>query len=177
MATIYCSNKLKDFIGIDYFITSETTKPCLFGDWNVHLFYFDRRKFLICVNNKSYYCLILDSIKKSDFKRFANIFIDRLISQLLIDKIINPFEVPNVTSKLIPFSFSKTNNDRKTISTMNEFIYMYKVCRTTDSWPYKSLEEINSTLNDTLTGAGRNHERDYGRPIEDMRMLIKNTCA
>ncbi len=172
MATIFCSNKLKDFLGQKYFGTPDEPAVNGFGDWNAHLFYFDRRKNLILVNNKSYYAVILEDIKKADFTGFSSLFFDRLTEQLLHDRVIDPSEGLLTIHKYTPLFFSRTNNDKKTIGTINEFIFHYQVSRDHPYWFNKSLLEINSNINNSLTGAGRTKNRDYGRPTEDMRILL-----
>lgn len=74
--------------------------------------------------------------------------------------------------RIVPVIFAKTNNDKKTIGTINEYIFQFLANQDNPHWWNKSLVEVNSLLNDSLTGAGRNKDRRYGRPIEDMKELI-----
>lgn len=171
MTKIFCSNKLKDFLGQKYFIPTEASSN-FYGDWNAHLFYFDRRKNVILVNNKSFYAVILADIKKADFDNFSTLFFNRLTSQLLHDKVIEPSDMLLTIQKYTPFLFTRTNNDKKTIGTINEFVFHFELCKHHPNWFDKSLLEINHSINGSLTGAGRTKRFDYGRPIEDMRTLL-----
>lgn len=174
MTKIYCSNKLKDFLGQKFFASNSDTTN-LYGNWNAHLFYFDRRKNIMLVNNKSYYSVILADIKKADFNNFDTLFFNRLTEQLLYDKVIDPSEMLLVVQKYSPLIFEKTNNDKKTIGTINEFIFQYQTSQETPYWFGKSLLELNKSINDSLTGAGRTKKGDYGRPIEDMQKLLNTS--
>jgi hypothetical protein len=79
------------------------------------------------VNNKSYYSVILADIKKADFNNFDTLFFNRLTEQLSYDKVIDPSEILLVVQKYSPLIFEKTNNDKKTIGTINEFIFQSQI--------------------------------------------------
>ncbi|MFN6089517.1 MAG: DUF6933 domain-containing protein [Cyclobacteriaceae bacterium] len=174
MTKIYCSHKLKDFLGQKYFTSTEdSVNP--YGDWNAHLFYYDGRKNVILVNNKSYYSVFLIDIKKADFKDFSTLFFNRLTEQLQYDKVIGPTDVLITIQKYAPLHFARTNNDKKTIGTINDFVFQYEVRKEHDYWFDKNLLEYNSSINDSLTGAGRTSTSDYGRPIPDMQNLLNTS--
>lgn len=174
MTKIFCSNKLKDFLGQKYFIPTDDSSN-FYGDWNAHLFYFDRRKNILIVNNKSYYAVILEDIKKADFNNFSTLFFNRLTDQLLHDKVIDPSDILLTIQKYTPLIFARTNNDKKTIGTINEFVLHFQSNLATSYWRDKSLIEINSAINNSLTGAARTKKFDYGRPTEDMRTLLNTS--
>jgi len=174
MTKIFCSNKLKDFLGQKYFTTSDDSLN-IYGDWNAHLFYFDRRKNIILVNNKSYYAVILADIKKADFTNFSTLFFNRLTSQLVHDKVIDPSDVLLTIQKYTPLIFTRTNNDKKAIGTINDFVSNFDYSHNHPNWFDKSIIEINASINDSLTGAGRPKQGDYGRPTEDMRTLLNTS--
>lgn len=174
MTTIYCTNKLKEFFGLKKFPIADNSSENFIGNWNGHLFYLNRRKFLIFVNNKSYYSIIIADIKKSDLKNCDMLFLNRLTEQLVYDTSIENSDILIILQKLIPLQFSKTNNDKKTLGTINEFIFQFKCNYDSVFWKGQSLMEINKLINGSLTGAGKNKNRDYGVPIEDMRELIND---
>ncbi|HXH99538.1 MAG TPA: hypothetical protein VNI52_04665 [Sphingobacteriaceae bacterium] len=97
------------------------------------------------------------------------------MQQLVYDQIINENETLVLLQRLLPVSFSKTNNDKKAIGTLNDFISRFKFEFQYFGWSDKDLYEINNKLNDTLVGASRTKKRDYGRPIEDMKTLINTS--
>lgn len=127
------------------------------------------------VNNKSYYAVILPDIKKVDFTNFSTLFFNRLTSQLVHDKVIEPSDVLLTIQKYTPLFFARTNNDKKAFGTINDFIYNYELSQTHPNWFDKSISEINNSINNSLTGAGRPKKGDYGRPIEDMRTLLNTS--
>jgi hypothetical protein len=174
MTTIFCSNKLNGFLGKDYFISTNNKPGNVYGDWNAHLFTIARHRYLILVNNKAYYSVIFENIKKADFKEFSALFRKRLTEQLIFDEVIEPSESDLLTPIGSSLMFSKTNNDKKTIGTMNDFIFNYRWAYEDPLWAQRSMLEKNHTINNTLTGAGRNEIRDYGCPIEDMQALLRN---
>ena len=174
MTTIFCSNKLKDFVGQKQLTSVENFTENKFGDWNGHLFYCDRRKYLIFVNSKSYYSLIFADVKKINLKDFETFFLNRLIEQLIFDKVIDNSNTLIVLQKLLPLKLTKTNNDKKALGTLNDFVFQFKCNRESPYWSDKSIVQINNSINDSLTGAGRNKDRDYGRPIHDMQELLNS---
>lgn len=172
MTTIYCSKKFGDFLGTEKFTTAEALPENKFGNWNGHLFFYARQKHLMLTNNKSYYVLIFTGIKKVDLKDFESLFVQRLIDQLVYDNIIDNSDALLIREKLLPIQFARTNNDKKAIGTLNEFIFQFKVQCDYSDMENQSVTYINSKLNDTLVGAGRPEKGNYGRPIEDMKALI-----
>ncbi len=173
MTKIYCSHKLKDFLGQKFFISTEDPYNH-YGDWNAHLFYYGGRKNLILVNNKSYYSVFLIDIKKADFKDFSTLFFNRLTEQLQYDDVIGPADLLITIQKYTPLVFSRTNNDKKTIGTINDYVYQYEVRKEHPYWVDKNLLEYNSSINSGLTGAGRTSTSYYGQPIKDMRTLLNS---
>ncbi|AHM60911.1 hypothetical protein D770_13285 [Flammeovirgaceae bacterium 311] len=175
MTTIFCSHKLQTLIGKISPRPAEEVPSSPLGNWNAHLFTVERRKCLAFVNSKTYYSVFLADILKKDLRNFQDLFYANLIRQLLHDEVIDLARVPLVTETLGPLQLARTNNDRKAIGTMNDFISQFKFnC----DWHYGgfqhiNLREINSRINDTPVGAGGNEQRNYGWPIEDMKTLIK----
>ena len=175
MTNIYCSNKLKDLLGKDYFTKSSEPTDNLYGEWNGHLFNVGRQRYLIFVNNKSYYSVFIKNFKKTDFKDFSTFFLNRLNEQLINDGIINNESALLTLQKYSPLILSKTNNDKKALGTINDFIYNFKAYCLAPSWTDKNLIEINTQINNLLTGAAREKRFDYGRPIEDMTKLLNTS--
>lgn len=175
MTTIYCSNKLKDFVGQTNLTTVDFLTENKFGDWNGHLIIYERKKHLILINNKTYYSVIIPDLKKVDIADLDSFFIERLIDQLIYDSVIEKTDTLIIMQRLLPVRLAKTNNDKKAIGTLNEFIYQFKVQHEFFDWHDKSITYINGKLNDTIVGASRPGKRDYGRPIDDMKSLINTS--
>jgi hypothetical protein len=175
MTTAFCSNKLKDFIGSANLSKVDSLTASGYGDWNAHLFLFGKHKHIIFVNNKTYYSLIIENIRKADFKDFETLFFNRLIEQFIFDKVIDQSESLIILQKLLPLRLAFTNNDKKAIGTLNDFVYQYKCNRNSVHWFYRKIIEINNSINNSLTGAGRNNEQRYGRPIIEMAAIINTS--
>lgn len=171
MTTVYCSKKFGDLLGKERFATSARLIESELGDWNGHVFFYQRKKYLMFVNNKTYYSVLFPPFKKADLKDFENVFLQRLLDQLVLDKIISHDEMLIVLQKLLPFALARTNNDKKAIGTLNDFIFQAKYMLEDSHWS-TDIGEINSSLNDSLVGAGRSLQARYGRPLKDMKALI-----
>jgi len=175
MTTIYCTNKLKDFIGSTRLIPVDSSVQSPFGDWNGHVFLYDRHKHLIFVNNKSFYSIIIEDIKKADLKNIETIFLNRLIEQLVFDKVINHSDTLVVLQRFLPVRLTNTNNDKKTIGALNDFVYQYQCNCDSPYWIDKPIIKINNSINNGLTGAGRNQYRKYSTPSVDMKEMINTS--
>lgn len=93
-----------------------------FGNWNGHLFTVDRRKFILFTNDKTAYSFVLVDIKKKDLKDFHNLFKEALIHQLDFDLRINERQEIELRNALMDLRLTKTNNNKRILGTMNEFI-------------------------------------------------------
>ncbi len=174
MTTIYCSNKFADFLGKEKLSTADELVVNYLGDWNGHIFYHQRKKYLILINSKVYYSLIFPPVKKADLQGFGNFFLQRLLKQLAYDRIIGEDKSLNIVPNILPIQLHKTNNDKKALGTMNDFIFRFKFEFDYFGWNDQNFYEINHKLNDTLVGASRTKQGDYGRPLEDMSALINS---
>ena len=143
------------------------------GDWNGHLFTIGCRKCLVLVNNKSYYALFMVNIIKKDLARFPDLFLHHLLQQLTYDKVIDPGDYNFITAHYGQPQLVRTNNDRKVLGTINEFIFLFKAHGEEQPLDTLDLAAVNHYINDSLTGAGRIRAREYENLIEDMKALIK----
>ena len=175
MTAIFCSNKLKSLIGPeDLTQYSEEVEPSI-GGWNAHLFSVDKRKCLAFTNNKCYYTVFITDILKKDLKKINELFTTRLIQQLLFDNVITLRHIPLIKEVQDSIILSRTNNDKKTIGTMNDFIYQFKVHK---EYKYESLYDMdvikeNSLINDTPTRPKNKPYSNYGKPKTDMKEIIE----
>jgi hypothetical protein len=172
--TIYCKKKLETFLG-QINPTIQPTEPSNFGDWNGHLFTIDRRKCLIFMNNKTCYSVVITNILKKDVKDFGQVFKERLFRQLDHDLSINERQEVRLRNELGDIVFSKSNNDKKIIGTINHHVDNLKY----NNYGGENWDDINVTaiLNDYLVGTkltpDRKRNRDFFRPIELMQALVK----
>lgn len=169
MTTVFCSNKLKESGVI---LNVSTANDNLTGPgWNAHLFGFSKKKHLIFVHNRSYYCVVIDNIKKDNILNIGNLFTYRLVEQWIADKIIDELEGLIHLQKLLPVKLYKTNNDKITIGAINALIDSYTAALNQPYWFGKTTIQINSGLNEIPSGAGMARGK-YSNPIENMRRVL-----
>jgi hypothetical protein len=178
MTTIFCSKKFHQFIGSKASIIPIDKSDSVIGDWNCHLFSLERKKCLIFINNKSYYSLFTVGVVKKDLTDFDTFFSDLLLEQLMYDRLISLKELPIIKKNVGQLILSQTNNDKKTIGTMNELILQFKAHR---FYKYDTLEDMNirkenSLINEFLITSKKRTDQKYIQAKELMKKLIK-TCA
>ncbi len=178
MLRIYCTKKLEKFIGnVDQELPSDIIHRSIF-DWNAHLFFVERKKCIAFINNRTAYSVFLTDIKKKDLEVIDLYFYRRLINQFRHDKVINENES---FEKLFPsgnLKFYKTNNDRKTIGRINDFVDMFK---THLDYKYGELKYMdityeNGLFNRTLTGIPGETKKTWSNPVENMINEIKTSA-
>ena len=178
MTRIYCTKKLKDFIG-----NVEETLPINYNDiklsdWNAHLFFVDKRKCIVFVNILTYYSVFIADIVKKDFKNIDEIFVKRLKEQLLQDRVLDDFKNAILLTDGAKISFIKTNNNKKAIGRINDFVDMFKVhC----SVKYGHLNEMdvvyeNGLINRTPTGKYADIKKTWTSPVENIRDKMETSA-
>ena len=88
MIRVYCTKKLQDFIGNVEQVLPADMNNIVLSDWNAHMFFLDKRKCLIFVNNLTFYTVFIIDVLKRDIKNLNSIFLNRFIEQLVNDKVI-----------------------------------------------------------------------------------------
>ncbi len=178
MLRIYCTKKLEAFIGsVDQELPSDIIHRSIF-DWNAHLFSVERKQCIAVINNRTAYSVFLVGIKKKDLKVIDLYFYHRLIQQFRHDKVIGENESVEKLFAGGNLKFYKTNNDRKTIGRINDFVYMFK---THLSYKYEKLENMdivyeNGLFNSTPTGKPGENKKTWSRPIENMKNEMKTSA-
>ena len=175
MSRIYCTKKLQKFIGqVDEKLPSDFNEITI-NDWNAHLFFLNKRKHFIFVNNLTFYTIFLTDILKKDLKNIDIIFRNKLQEQLVYDKIIDESEFAESIFPSLEMIFFKTNNNKKVIGRINEFSYMFKV-----HWFYKydNVKEMNAVyenglINQIPTGKLYEAKKGWSSPIENLKEIIK----
>ena len=172
---IYCTKKLEEFIGN---VNQELPSKIIYrsvSDWNAHLFYVERKKCIVFVNNRTAYSVFLVDIKKKDLKNIDLLFYQRLIKQFRHDNINSgnvSFEKHFPVENL---KFYKTNNDRKTIGRINDFVGMFKTHLVYKYGELKNMNIVyeNGLFNSTPTGKPGEVKKTWSNPIENMRNELK----
>ena len=121
--------------------------------------------------------MILAGVLKKDLLNFSAFFQEHLLQQLTYDNIISPADYPLITAHYGQAQLARTNNDRKALGTINEFIFTIKVYGERQLTTNLNLAALNHKINNLLTGAGRTGKLLYGKPINDMKDLIDQLKA
>ena len=179
MTRIFCSKKLHGIIDI---VDNKLPSDCMtrsMNNWNGQLFYTDRKKILIFVNNLTCYSILIFNFKKKDLKNTNNIFRQRLKDQLLHDQIISDSRVFDKIFEPVDLQFFKTNNDRKIIGNMSDLIYQFKGIREEHYIHIDSMDikTVNAYLNDIPYNNPTETKKILSFPKDNMKLKIIKTSA
>jgi hypothetical protein len=176
MTNIYCTNKLEKLIGKKLISTKEIPVSPI-GNWNANLFSLNGRKCLILMNDISYYSLIFLDILKKDLASFQELFYLRLLDQFKYDNLNFQADLSSTILNTCQPNFLRTNNNRKVLGTMNEFVqdisYLFHN-QYNSNLEKININELNHHLTNNLVGALKPKQGDFGKPIEEMKTLLKN---
>jgi hypothetical protein len=128
MPTIFLSTKLAAIVGNDRLLpVDKLQKADFINDWNAQLFIVDRRKCVIFTNKETLYSFVRLNIVKKDLVDLNAFFISSLFNQLKSDGLYNKKEEDFWLDNFKKLTFYRTDNDKKIIGSMNDFIYQLKV--------------------------------------------------
>ncbi|ESU21260.1 hypothetical protein NAT47_07155 [Flavobacterium sp. HXWNR69] len=119
MINIYCSTKLSNIIKPEKFTLRNSDAE---NDWSAHLFPVAGRKCVIFVNKETLYSVVLIDILKKDLLNLQVIFTEFLIKQLEINKMLTPKYENFIRENNKIMNIYTTDNDRKTMGSLNDFI-------------------------------------------------------
>lgn len=178
MTRVYCTNKLKDFIENVEETLPDDFNDIKLSDWNAHLFFVDKRKCIVFVNILTYYTVFIADIVKKDLKNIDGMFMKRLKEQLLQDKLVDDFKNATPLTDGAKISFIKTNNNKKAIGRINDFVSIFKVHR---FYKYDHLNEMdvvyeNGLINSTPTGQYADLKKTWTYPVENLREKLKSSA-
>lgn len=123
MQTIYFTKKLEKLINtttIDNIVVDPDN--C----WSAHLVALAGRKNILFTHKKTLYSVLLIDVLKKDMKFINTLFYTAFIQQLKVDQIYNPEIDKLYIQHFSTLQFETTDNDRKTMGTMNDIIYNLK---------------------------------------------------
>jgi hypothetical protein len=174
---IFCSKKLESFFGKS--VTPVTPDPdqSMLGDWNAHLFFVERKKCILFMNNKTCYSILMTNILKKDFVNLTAVFKERFIKQLDHDLRISEKTEIKIRSEIPEILLAKSNNDKKIIGTINSHIEVikYKIYRDGGLVFWDDIREnghLNKRLSGTKLPIKTKVSRDYFVPVDAMKDLI-----
>ena len=178
MIRVYCTKKLQEFIGdVDETLPADYNDIKL-SDWNAHLFFVDKRKCIVFVNILTYYSVFIADIVKNDLKNIDEIFLKRLNEQMHHDGlVVKDHENGHFFTDGAKIRFIKTNNNKKVIGRINDFVYMFKVHV---AYKYGQLNETdvvneNGLINTTPTGKYIDIRRGWTSPAENVKAIMQGT--
>lgn len=121
MVQIHCTQKLFKFIktGIKENLARKE------HDWSAHLFFISGRKCIIFVNKQTLYTVMLLDFFKKDMVHINQLFLEAFIGQLKADEVsgIDEALIRNLYKEI---SLLSTDNDRKTLGTINNIISIFQ---------------------------------------------------
>lgn len=179
MTNIYCTKKLEKVVG-KKILGQEETQDSKLGNWNANIFHLQRKKCLILMNDITYYSLFFLDIRKADLLKFSELFYTRLIEQLDYDQIDFPVECSPTLITETTVQFLPTNNNRKVLGTMTDFLreieYVFHD-KYNGQLSNVNVNELNHSYTDFLVGALSPKQGHYGKPIEEMRKKLGSLCG
>ena len=123
MIHIFCSQKLKLFIGSDELVGPNDPGPVHpLSTWNADVYNNRNRKCLLFTNKETLFCVVRQNILKKDLKDLSSLFIDALRSQLEAEDMFSNPDVAAWFGENQQAQYHPTDNDRKVIGSMNDFI-------------------------------------------------------
>src|SRR3989339_1730399 len=148
MAIIFLSNILINAVGIknlSFELTISTNSDDLYN-WNAHLFKIGRDKKVIFVNKKSLYSFHTATLQKKDLLNLKDLFFNGLCEQINSDFILSDMDKKEILSNYSSILLRTTDNDKRIIGTMNDYIYHAKSMYSIDYFYYSKSENFKSSL-------------------------------
>ncbi|WP_276372319.1 hypothetical protein [Chryseolinea sp. H1M3-3] len=177
MTTIFCSKKLEGFLNnSDPYLEPDYGNK--FGNWNAHTFLIERKRFILFTNDRTTYSIVFIDIRKADLKDFDHLFRESLIRQLDNDVRINERQEIELRNSLTDIRLTRTNNNKRVLGTMNEFVHIIKYFVANEGGPaHISAMELGYRINNQLVKAPLEVTSEkYSVPKELMLQLLqKNT--
>jgi len=175
MTRVYCTKKLKEFIGdVDETLPVDYNDLKL-SDWNAHLFFVDKRKCIVFVNMLTYYSVFIADIVKKDLKNIDEIFLKRLNEQLHHDGLAaKDHENGSILTEGAKIRFIKTNNNKKVLGRINDFVYMFKV-HVAYKYGHLSATDVvyeNGLINTTPTGKYTDTIKGRTSPVWNVKAIV-----
>jgi hypothetical protein len=178
MTRVYCTKKLKDFIDNVDETLPDNFNDIKLSDWNAHLFFVDKRKCMVFVNILTNYSVFIADIVKKDLKNIDEIFMMRLKEQLIQHGIVDYIDKAVFLTDGVKISFFRTNNNKKAIGRINDFVDMFKVhC----SVKYGHLDEMdvvyeNGLINRIPTGKYTDIKKTKSSPVDNLKEIITTSA-
>lgn len=173
MPIIFFSANLLPLVGKDRLMTlNNIPEPDPRASWNARLFYLNGRKCIIWTNKATLYSIVRLNVRIKDFIDLTALFLSTLFVQLKHDGLYNEVQENYWLDNIPNFVFAKTDNDKKLIGSMNDFIGQIKTGISLGSTLLKQVNNISvaNYLNTMPMGLINNNY-----PLDSFRDVINNT--
>lgn len=149
MLTIQCTKKLINELKTDI-VQEKPLQPDPFYSWHSHLFFFNRKKCVIVMNNLTRYNFILMGLKKAEFMKY-----DQIVASAIVENLLAEGASEDTVDKYMQHcspAIYRTTSERSIISQMNEMIMVAQDCMSLDR--YNGIETNIAELNRYLNSFG-----------------------
>ncbi len=165
MINVFCSLKLAKYLNIEKSMGVESD---FMRDWSAHLFLVAGKKWILFVNKQTLFSFTMMDVLKKDVQNLPSAFTESLILQLKREKILTAKFESYLREYDQIANFCTTDNDRKTMGSLNDFIYHTKAC-------YEDDKNVEKARNFVLKHVNRMPSKilKYGTPKESMKEYIK----
>lgn len=164
---IYCTSKLKEFFKP---IISKVDPLAEDDKWNAHLFYIKGRKCVAFIHKETLYVVIIFDILKKDLVNIQGLFKDAFTHQLYSDRILDKQTENSIRDQIGDIHFCPTDNDKRTIGSLNDSIYRITFWTTLLPDPMERIKQyVYKDINQAAMASLK-----YKFPKELMRERIKN---
>ncbi|MFD2087306.1 DUF6933 domain-containing protein [Brevibacillus brevis] len=146
MITIQCTKKLAEELPVTLSDKEKMVSQPLYR-WHAHLILLNRRKCVAVMNNVTRYNFIIYGLKKADFTRFDQIFLEKISENLIADGIEQSL-IQKYLRHASEATFTQTS-DRSIISQLNDMIYLarYDMDNNIRQIGVEELNQINRLSN------------------------------
>jgi hypothetical protein len=146
MLTIQCTKKLINELKTEVVIE----KPLQlnpFYSWHSHLFFFNRKKYVIVMNNLTRYNFIIAGLKRAEFMKY-----DQIVASAIVENLLAEGASEDAVDKYMQHcspAIYRTTSERSIISQMNEMIMVAQDCMSLDKYDgiETDITELNRSLN------------------------------
>ncbi|AWA31127.1 hypothetical protein HYN48_14075 [Flavobacterium magnum] len=166
MINVFCSLKLAKLLDIQKTVNVNVNFE---SDWNAHLFSVAGKKWIIFVNKKTLFSFIIMDVLKKDLNNLSILFTEMLIKQLEREFILTSKYENYLREYDQIANICTTDNDRKIMGSLNDFVYHTKACYEDDKNVEKARNYALRYINEMPSKVLK-----FKTPREAMKEHIKN---
>lgn len=120
MLLLRCTARLRKEMGLRPSDLSTESPNSLLGDWYAHLFFEERKKCVLFVNEKSLLCFLAVGLKRDRIRQLDDVFRDGFF-RLLLDEGFQPEHATPAFNDCREVGYAATS-DRSMVGTVNELV-------------------------------------------------------